>query len=80
MVLSTCRGGFPVAAALLLASAVRIDAQPLPTDLPIERFQRVDERLYRGAQPKADGFRRLRDLGVTTIILLRMEPDAVKTY
>jgi protein tyrosine/serine phosphatase len=46
---------------------------------PIERFRRVDERLYRGAQPDAAGFKYLRELGVRTVINLRMAADAVKT-
>lgn len=44
--------------------------------IPIERFQRVDDRLYRGAQPTEAGFRRLRELGVQTVVNLRMEGDA----
>lgn len=47
-------------------------------DAPIERFRRVDERLYRGAQPTEAGFRRLRDLGVKTIVNLRLEADATR--
>ncbi len=45
-------------------------------DVPIERFRRVDERLYRGAQPSEAGFRRLQELGVRTVINLRLEADA----
>jgi protein tyrosine/serine phosphatase len=44
---------------------------------PIQRFQRVDEHLYRGAQPDAEGFRYLRDLGVRTIVNLRDDESAV---
>ena len=40
-------------------------------DAPIDRFRRVDARLYRGAQPDAEGFRYLRQLGVRTVINLR---------
>ena len=79
MVLPVSRWLVPLTSALLVTASMGLDAQPLPKDIPIERFHRVDERLYRGAQPAADGFRRLRDLGVTTVINLRMEPDAVKT-
>ena len=46
---------------------------------PIDRFQRVDERLYRGAQPDAEGFRYLQQLGVRTVINLREEADAIRT-
>jgi protein tyrosine/serine phosphatase len=44
---------------------------------PVARFQQIDARLYRGAQPDADGFRYLRDLGVRTIVNLRSERDAL---
>jgi protein tyrosine phosphatase (PTP) superfamily phosphohydrolase (DUF442 family) len=78
MVIAVSRRLVPLTAVLLLTTGP-LDAQPLSTNVPIERFLRVDDRLYRGAQPGAEGFRRLRDLGVTTVINLRMEPDAVKT-
>lgn len=38
---------------------------------PIENFHRVDDKVYRGAQPTAAGLRGLKDLGVTTVIDLR---------
>jgi protein tyrosine/serine phosphatase len=47
------------------------DARP-----PIERFMQVDGRLYRGAQPDLEGFKYLRDLGIGTIINLRLRKDA----
>jgi protein tyrosine/serine phosphatase len=43
---------------------------------PIERFVKVDDRLLRGAQPDVEGFKYLRDLGVRTIINLRLAKDA----
>ena len=46
---------------------------------PIERLIKVDERLYRGAQPSEAGFRHLRELGVKTIVNLRMADDALRT-
>ena len=45
-------------------------------DAPIERFLQVDGRLYRGAQPDREGFKYLRDLGVGTVINLRLAKDA----
>lgn len=39
--------------------------------VPIPRFHKVDDRLYRGAQPDEAGFKYLRDLGVRTVINLR---------
>lgn len=37
----------------------------------LPNFHRVNEHLYRGAQPTDDGFRRLAQLGIKTIINLR---------
>ena len=64
--------------ALALGVAAGADQQqPLP--VPTERFNKVDERLYRGAQPTEAGFKQLREMGIKTIINLRMEPDQVRT-
>lgn len=68
---------FTVIAMLALGIVARADQQTAAVQ--IERFNKVDERLYRGAQPTEAGFKKLRELGITTIINLRMEPDAVKT-
>jgi protein tyrosine/serine phosphatase len=76
-----CRQLLPFAthrSVLFLTAAAPLQAAS-ETPAPIERFQRVDDGLYRGAQPDAAGFRYLRDLGVRTIVNLRMEADAVKT-
>ena len=43
---------------------------------PIERFFRVDDRLFRGAQPDLAGFKYLRERGIRTIINLREVRDA----
>jgi uncharacterized protein (TIGR01244 family) len=48
-------------------------------NVPIQRFQRVDENLYRGSQPDAEGFRKLKEIGVKTIINFRIESDALET-
>jgi protein tyrosine/serine phosphatase len=70
-------------ALLALGGAMRADQQTaqvaIERFIPIERFNKVDERLYRGAQPTEAGFMRLRELGITTVINLRMEPDAIRT-
>lgn len=41
----------------------------------IPNFYRVDEKLYRGGQPKAEGFKRLQTLGIKTVICLRKESE-----
>jgi protein tyrosine/serine phosphatase len=64
--------------ALLLAISGPSAAAGDPAATPIERFHRVDARLYRGAQPEANGFRYLQSIGVRTIVNLREEDDAVR--
>jgi protein tyrosine/serine phosphatase len=41
----------------------------------LPRFFKVNESLYRGAQPKAGGMARLASLGVRTVICLRQENE-----
>lgn len=66
-----------LALTLGILALVQADPRPLPV-VPasvIQRFQQVDEKLLRGAQPGADGLHRLRDLQVRTVIDLRSERD-----
>lgn len=61
---------------LLLVSihpAARAQSERSYAELP--NFHRVNERVYRGAQPRDGGLERLRALGVKTIISLRGESD-----
>lgn len=58
---------------VILASAGQSQSAPRDTDLP--NFAKVSEKLYRGAQPTREGFRRLKELGVTTVINLRCEDE-----
>jgi uncharacterized protein (TIGR01244 family) len=44
------------------------------SNIKIKNFGQVDERLYRGGQPKEDDFRDLATLGVKTVINLRQDP------
>ena len=55
--------------ALLTVSAGANEIEPRYRELP--NFHRVNARLYRGAQPEEGGIRRLKELGVETIINLR---------
>ncbi len=44
-----------------------------PLDLPgVPNLHKVSEELYRGAQPTAEGMRRLKNMGVRTIVSLRL--------
>jgi protein tyrosine/serine phosphatase len=64
---------------IVIGIASRPSAGDDLTKIPIERLHRVDERLFRGSQPDAEGFRHLRDLGVRTVINFRLPSDAVET-
>ena len=56
--------------ALMLCSASALAQDPTPyAELP--RFQQVTDRVYRGGQPGDGGLRRLRELGIDTIVNLR---------
>ena len=71
----------PVPVALILAlltgpaAAIAGAGEPVAPELPIKRFLKVSDHLYRGGQPDDDGFRALRDLGIRTVISLREDPD-----
>jgi protein tyrosine phosphatase (PTP) superfamily phosphohydrolase (DUF442 family) len=56
--------------ALVLLSAT-VSAQVATSYAELPRFQQVNERLYRGAQPRDGGLRRLHELGINTVINLR---------
>ena len=59
-----------VAIALILLSATA-SAQDTTSYAELPRLKQVNERLYRGAQPRDGGLSRLRDLGINTVINLR---------
>jgi protein tyrosine/serine phosphatase len=47
------------------------------SNVNIKNFGRMDERFYRGAEPKKlDDFKALRELGISTVIDLQAEPEA----
>lgn len=70
--------GFIVCALLLCAAADLARAQNDNTaELP--NFARVNKRLYRGGQPRKKGFRKLAELGVTTVINLRNDDERAVT-
>ena len=57
----------------LLAPAGQSQSALRERELP--NFAKVSEKLYRGAQPTGEGFRRLKELGIKTIINLRGEDE-----
>ena len=67
---------------LLAQSAASLPARAAPavyakklklSGLP--KFAQIDDSLYRGAQPHADGLQQLKKLGITTIVDLRGEDE-----
>lgn len=71
-----CGSTFATFALLLLAAVVpNTKAQSTTSSAPrhaeLPNFHQVNERLYRGAQPRSGGLERLAALGIRTIINLR---------
>ena len=44
-------------------------------EVRIKNFGNMDERFYRGAQPKQDDYQALKDLGINTVIDLKDDPE-----
>jgi protein tyrosine phosphatase (PTP) superfamily phosphohydrolase (DUF442 family) len=63
----------PAGVLAVLASALcQAEDRGVPASHGIANFGRINDRLYRGAQPDAAGLASLKKLGVTTILCLRM--------
>ena len=68
------------AVSLILASQITAFTQELnhasPASVTIKNFGQMDDRFYRGAQPKENDFQQLTALGIKTIIDLRDDPES----
>ncbi|MBT3279579.1 MAG: hypothetical protein HN909_02930 [Phycisphaerales bacterium] len=82
----TASTGYPVVK--IPPASVTPPANPAPNDPPatpktmtvhIENFVKVDDGLYRGAQPDQAGYDDLRALGIRTIACLRVSDDHCET-
>lgn len=62
-----------LAAVLAVSGAAARVAPGGSNSTGIENFGRVNEHYYRGGQPDAEGFARLKELGVKTVIDLRKD-------
>jgi protein tyrosine/serine phosphatase len=62
---------------LMLAASVSLAQDPRYAELP--NFSKVNERLYRGGQPKVGGVKKLAEIGIKTIINLRGEDELTRT-
>jgi protein tyrosine/serine phosphatase len=56
----------------LIATSITAFAQQ--TDVKIKNFGQMDDRFYRGAQPKEEDYKQLAAIGIKTIIDLRDDP------
>jgi protein tyrosine/serine phosphatase len=61
-----------LALTILSVTAIAQDATgDVKSEAELPRFRQVNERLYRSAQPREGGIKRLQELGINTIINLR---------
>jgi tyrosine-protein phosphatase SIW14 len=69
--------GRSIAMVLMLAliSFLVVAQQPELKHEELPNFHRVNEKLYRGGQPKRGGLKKLADLGIKTVVNLRGESD-----
>lgn len=66
----------PLLALALVLGQPPAPATPCDTCVPgVINFAKVDDRLWRGAQPTAEGFRALERMGVRTVISFRHDHD-----
>jgi protein tyrosine phosphatase (PTP) superfamily phosphohydrolase (DUF442 family) len=61
----------PAAGVALLLLSTFASAQDATDRAELPRFHQVNERLFRGAQPRSGGIRRLAELGINTVVNLR---------
>ena len=61
----------PSTLVVLMLFSATATAQDPSSYAELPKFQQVTDRLYRGGQPREGGLRRLRELGIDTIVNLR---------
>ena len=61
--------------ALLSLAAAASAQENSPSNIKIKNFGQMDERFYRGAQPKEQDYKDLAQLGIRTVIDLRDDPE-----
>lgn len=67
---------FAVAALVVSAAAQEPQPQQVFSEIKIKNFGRMDERFFRGAEPKKEqDFAALKSLGIRTVIDLQAEPE-----
>jgi protein tyrosine/serine phosphatase len=60
--------------AIAAVSLAKTHSDPAFSNINIKNFGKMDDRFYRGAQPKAEDFKDLKALGIQTVIDLRDDP------
>src|ERR1700732_3360087 len=60
--------------AFVAVSLAKTHSDPAFSNINIKNFGKMDDRFYRGAQPKAEDFKELKALGIQTVIDLRDDP------
>lgn len=70
-----CSFALLVVLSLTVVSFAQTQFQKDFSNIKIKNFGQMDERFYRGGQPKRDDYKSLADLGVKTIIDLRNDPE-----
>ena len=61
-------------AVLSFVFATSITAVAQQSDIKIKNFGQMDDRFYRGAQPKEEDYKALAAIGIKTIVDLRNDP------
>src|SRR5579883_3011382 len=59
---------------LLIQAAVLDDRSSYPSSVDLPQFHQVEPYLFRGGAPSDNGLKRLKDMGVKTIIDFRVNP------
>ena len=62
-------------ALVLASSATALTQEKEKSKVSIKNFGQMDERIFRGGQPKEDEFKELAALGIKTVIDLREDPE-----
>lgn len=60
--------------AFVLAFSITAFAQQATSNVNIKNFGQMDDRFYRGAQPKVEDYKQLAAIGIKTVIDLREDP------
>ena len=67
---------FAILSLAAVSSAQKLDESSPSTRIKIKNFGQMDDRFFRGAQPKEKDYKDLAQLGIKTIIDLREDPES----